>query len=222
MAVVDPGLEGEPRAQEIERLRVLFPSLPLILYTRLTPHIVPVLLRVGEVGVRRVLLEGYDDHPERVTETLVEEATFGVSRQLLHDIADVLNDCPGELRWALESVVRNPAAFQSVQDLAARARMDRRTCARWFAKAALPPPSTILTVLRVVYGHRLLQDPGYTVEDVAAKLGYSKTRSFVTHVKEIFGMTPGELRLSLSPEEGMRQVRERYFRREPTVAMHAS
>ena len=37
LAVVDPLLSGDARSQEIERLRVLFPSLPLILYTTLTP-----------------------------------------------------------------------------------------------------------------------------------------------------------------------------------------
>src|SRR5437899_9756978 len=31
LAAVDPQLEGSPSAREIERLRVLFPSLPLIL-----------------------------------------------------------------------------------------------------------------------------------------------------------------------------------------------
>ena len=38
LAVVDPLLSGHPRSQEIERLRVLFPSLPLMLYTTLTPR----------------------------------------------------------------------------------------------------------------------------------------------------------------------------------------
>jgi hypothetical protein len=52
MAVVDPGLEGVPRTQEIERIRVLFPSLPLVVYTNLTPGMVGVLLRLGRVGVR--------------------------------------------------------------------------------------------------------------------------------------------------------------------------
>src|SRR2546426_4325376 len=33
LAVVDPLLSGQARSQEIERLRVLFPSLPLMLYT---------------------------------------------------------------------------------------------------------------------------------------------------------------------------------------------
>ncbi len=90
--------------------------------------------------------------------------------------------------------------------------MDRRTCVRWFAKAHLPPPSVMLMVFRVAYAHRLLQDPGYTVEDVATKLGYAKVRSFAQNVKEVFGMTPGELRVSLTPDEAIAMVRERFFR----------
>ncbi len=211
MAVVDPGLEGHPRSQEVERLRVLFPSLPLILYTKLSPAIVPVLLRVGETGIREVLLEGYDDHAQRLSDALTEEAARVLSRSLMTDIEDVIRDLPHELKWALETIVREPGSFRTVQDLADRARMDRRTCTRWFTKATLPPPSVMLTVIRVVYAHRLLQDPGYTVEDVAAKLGYAKPRSFALHVKEVFGMTPGDLRVSLAPDEAVKIVRERYF-----------
>lgn len=211
MAVVDPGLDGEPRSQEVERLRVLFPSLPLILYTKFSPAIVPVLLRVGEAGIRDVLLEGYDDHPTRLSDALVDEAARVLSRQLMQEIDDVLDGFPHELKWALETMVREPGSFHTVQDLAERARMDRRTCTRWFTKAHLPPPSVMLTVIRVVYAHRLLQDPGYTVEDVAAKLGYAKPRSFAVHVKDVFGMTPGDLRVSLAPDEAVRMVRRRYF-----------
>ena len=69
----------------------------------------------------------------------------------------------------------------------------------------------MLMVLRAVYAHRLLQDPGYTVEDVAARLGYAQTRTFTQNVKEALGMTPGELRVSLSPDEILAIVRERYF-----------
>jgi transcriptional regulator GlxA family with amidase domain len=172
---------------------------------------VPVLLRVGEAGIREVLLDGYDDHPARLSEALVEEAAQVVSRQLMLELDDVMAEFPRELKWALETMVREPGSFRTVQDLADRARMDRRTCTRWFTKANLPPPSVLLTVIRVVYAHRLLQDPGYTVEDVAAKLGYSKPRSFAIQVKEIFGMTPGDLRVSLAPEEAVQIVRARYF-----------
>jgi AraC-like DNA-binding protein len=211
LAVLDPALDGLPRAQEVERLRVLFPSLPLVIYTTLTPTLVPVLLQLGRAGVRTVLLAGHDDHPARLREVLVEEGAQSLPNRLLEELGDVLEEFPGELKWAIETVVRNPAGYHTVQDLAERARMDRRTCLRWFAKAALPPPSVVLMVLRVAYAHRLLQDPGYTVEDVAAKLGYPKPRPFASHVKEVFGMTPAEMRVSLSAEAALRIARERFL-----------
>jgi AraC-like DNA-binding protein len=211
MAVVDPALSGEPRTQEIERIRVLFPSLPLILYGELSPTIARILLKLGNAGIKEAVIAGYDDHPDRLGELLVAEATRAVSGELVAAILRSLEWCPGELRWAIETIIRDPGAVRSVQDLADRARMDRRTCGRWFARAGLPPPSVILMVLRVLYAHRLLQDPGYTVEDVASKLGYAQTRTLAQNVREVFGLTPGELRLTLSQDEAMAIVRERYL-----------
>jgi AraC-like DNA-binding protein len=222
MGVADPQLEGHPRAQGIARFRALFPSVPIIVYTTLSPDLASVLLHLGQVGVRQVVLARHDDHPGHLADVLVGEAAHAISRKLMEAIGDLLADCPGELRWAIEAAVREPTSVQSVKALAHRARMDRRTCARWFAKAGLPPPSTTLMALRVVYAHRLLQDPGYTVEDVASKLGYAQTRSFATNVKEVLGLTPGEIRVTLSPEETLAIVRERYFSRRPLRLVKAS
>jgi AraC-like DNA-binding protein len=222
MAVVDPGLCGEVRAQDIERIRVLFPSLPLILYTRLSPDLPPTLLRLGKAGVTQVVVAHYDDHPSQLGDLLAAETARAVSHRLIDSIGDLLAECPVELRWAIETVIREPTSVQSVQELARRARMDRRTCLRWFARAQLPPPSVMLTVLRAVYADRLLQDPGYNVEDVAARLGYAQTRTFAQNVKEILGMTPGELRVSLSPDQALAIVRDRYFSRPSRVLAGAS
>ena len=210
LGVLDPALEGPARSQEIERLKVLFPSFPVILYTQLSPEVPQVLLRLGKVGIQQVVLARHDDHPARLSELLSGEASHAVAGQLMNALSDLLVGCPGELKWAIETAIREPVGVQTVQDLARRARMDRRTCLRWFAKANLPRPSVMLMVLRVIYAHRLLQDPGYTVEDVAMKLGL-QTRSLAQNVKEVLGMTPGELRVSLSPEDALAAVRERYF-----------
>src|SRR3989442_1668653 len=66
LAAVDPQLEGSPSAREIERLRILFPSLPLILYTALTPATAAVLLALGHSGINAVLFTRIDDHPPRL------------------------------------------------------------------------------------------------------------------------------------------------------------
>jgi transcriptional regulator GlxA family with amidase domain len=68
-----------------------------------------------------------------------------------------------------------------------------------------------MVLIRLLYAHRLLLDPGYTVEDVALKLGYSKTKTLQMHLRAVFGLTAGELRVSLSTDEALEVVTHRYF-----------
>src|SRR2546428_8313960 len=70
LAAVDPQLEGSPSAREIERLRALFPSLPLILYTALTPATAAVLLAPGHSGINALAFTRIDDHPARLRQAL--------------------------------------------------------------------------------------------------------------------------------------------------------
>src|SRR2546428_6068398 len=90
LAVVDPLLSGEPRTREIERLRVLFPSLPLVLYTTLTPRTAGVLLSLGQPGVEHVIIARYGAHPLRPAEALAEEAAHYAPRPHLGQLADGL------------------------------------------------------------------------------------------------------------------------------------
>src|SRR5260221_3006903 len=68
LAVVDPLLSRQARSQEIERLRVLFPSLPLMLYTTLTPGTPGVLPALGQPGIQHALFGNFADHPARPPE----------------------------------------------------------------------------------------------------------------------------------------------------------
>jgi transcriptional regulator GlxA family with amidase domain len=82
----------------------------------------------------------------------------------------------------------------------------------------LPTPRMVLVVARLLYAHRLLLDPGFTVEDVATRLGYCRPRTMQAHLREVFGLTAGEMRLSLTPEDALRIVKERYFTQEAEQA----
>ena len=68
-----------------------------------------------------------------------------------------------------------------------------------------------MVLIRLLYAHRLLLDPGYTVEDVALRLGYSKAKTLQMHLRAVFGLTAGELRVALSHEEALATVTTRYF-----------
>src|SRR2546430_5442268 len=82
LAVVDPLLGGTASATEISRLRRLFPSLPLALYTTLSCPVAAVLLALGQSGIQNVVFARYDDHPARLREVLAAEEARSTSHRL--------------------------------------------------------------------------------------------------------------------------------------------
>ena len=212
MAVVDPLLGGgSPRAHGIERLRQFFPSLPLLVYTELAPATAGVLLELGRAGIRRVVVHRFEDSPAALRHALLEELEQSASQQVFQALTETLRELPAELRQALEAMLHAPGDGPSVTALAERAQLTRRTCERCFTKVGLPSPRVVMVLTRLLYAHRLLLDPGYTVEDVALKLGYSKTKTLQMHLRAVFGLTAGELRVSLSIHEALAAVTSRYF-----------
>jgi AraC-like DNA-binding protein len=211
LAVVDPFLSGEPRSLEIERLLTLFPSLPVLLYTTFTPALAPALLALGRQGVREVVFCRLDDHPDGLRAALEREQARACSQRLLDQIADAFAPLRSEIRWVLEAALRAPEDVQTVEQLATSAGVGRRTCERWFLRAGMPSPRHFLAAARILYAHRLLQDPGFTVEDVARRLGYSQVRTLQQHARLYLGLTAGEMRLSLTPDQALQLVVRRFL-----------
>src|SRR5947207_2571450 len=141
-----------------------------------------------------------------VVDPLLAEEARSASRQLRERLAWVLAPLPSELRWVLEEVLRSPAELQTVQQVAARARLDRRTFERWFLRLGLPSPRHFLAATRVLHAHRLLQDPGFTVDDVAQRLGYAQTKTLQLHARAYLGLTAGEMRLTLEPRQALERI----------------
>jgi len=212
MAVVDPLLgSGEPRPHGIERLRQFFPSLPLLVYTDLTPANAGVLLQLGRMGIRKVVIHRFEDAPGALRQAILTELEHSASQQVLHSLGPLLRELPRELREALEAMLHAPGDGPTVTSLADRARLTRRTCERWFTKVGLPSPRTVMVLIRLLYAHRLLLDPGYTVEDVALKLGYSKAKTLQMHLRTVFGVTAGARRGALSMDGALATVTNRDF-----------
>jgi AraC-like DNA-binding protein len=219
IAVVDPFAEGRARTYEIERLRLLFPSVPVLVYTALDPAVAGVLLTLGRLDIRRALFERFDDSPAALRQALRDELEHGPAHKVMHALAQWLEPLPPRLYWALETLVQAPVEAATVAALAERAQMTRRTCERTFARLGLPSPRTMLLLARALYAHRLLLDPGYTVEDVALRLGFGKAKALQACLRDVFGCTAGDLRASLSFEEALGMVTNRHL---ATLARAAS
>jgi len=219
MAVVDPLLGGEARAHGIERIRLLFPSLPLLVYTELAPATASVLLQLGRSGITRVVFHRFEDAPASLRTAIQSELEQSASQQVMQALGGALEELPRELLRALEAMLHAGEEAPTVTALADRAQLTRRTCERWFTKVGLPSPRMVMVLIRLLYAHRLLLDPGYTVEDVALKLGYSKTKTLQMHLRAVFGYTAGELRVSLGSEDALGIVTQRYFHQLNQVAV---
>jgi AraC-like DNA-binding protein len=213
LAVVDPLLGDEPRPHAIERLRLLFPSLPLLVYTELSPATAAALLTLGRAGIQRAVFQRFEDGPKALHGVLQAELEHSVSRQVVGALQERLRELPGPVREALETMLYDPGAGLTVSELAARALLSRRTCERFFTRLGLPSPKWVMLLMRLLYAHRLLLDPGYTVEDVATKLGYGKVRTLQRHLRAVFRLSAGELRASVSFDEALALVCRRFFER---------
>jgi len=178
-----------------------------------------VLLQLGRAGIRRVIVHRFEDAPSALRAALLSELEQSASQQVMQALEPTLRELPSELREALELMLHTPGDGPTVTALADRAQLTRRTCERWFTKVGLPSPRMVMVLIRLLYAHRLLLDPGYTVEDVALKLGYSKTKTLQMHLRAVFGYTAGELRVSLGSEDALGIVTQRYFHQLNQVAV---
>ena len=211
LAVVDPLLGDVPRPHAIERLRLLFPSLPLLVYTELSPITASALLKLGRAGIQRAVFQRFEDGPNALRTVLEAELEHSVSRQVVTALRERLRELPENIRNALEMMLYDPGAGLTVSELAGRALLSRRTCERFFTRLGLPSPKSVMLLMRLLYAHRLLLDPGHTVEDVAIKLGYGKVRTLQRHLRAVFNLSAGELRASLSFEDALALISRRFF-----------
>jgi transcriptional regulator GlxA family with amidase domain len=148
---------------------------------------------------------------------------LATSHRLLDQLTSALAPLPPQLRWVLEGALQTPGEVQTIQQVAARARVDRGTCARWFTRAGLPSPRHILAAARVLYAHRLLQDPGFTIENVAKRLGYAQAKTLQQHARTYLGLTAGEMSLSLSSDAATARIVEGFLTpARPAAAAQAS
>jgi AraC-like DNA-binding protein len=91
---------------------------------------------------------------------------------------------------ALRLLHDDPAAEWTVARLAAAVGISRAACARRFTELVGVPPMTYLTRWRLALAADLLQAPGATVGQVAARVGYTSPFTFSTAFKRHYGVSP--------------------------------
>ncbi|MFL1429410.1 MULTISPECIES: GlxA family transcriptional regulator [unclassified Nocardiopsis] len=93
-------------------------------------------------------------------------------------------------QWALEHL-HTPL---SLADLAAHARMSRRTFVRRFTEEVGTSPGRWLTAQRVEHARHLLESTDLAVDEVASRVGFATGASLRQHLRTALGVSPAAYR----------------------------
>jgi AraC-like DNA-binding protein len=197
--VVDPRVDGAS-VTWIVRLRDRHPTVPMVVYTVLTPVTLRAVVELSRHGVEHVVLHRFDDEPGRFLALLEQLPGYALSDRLLEEIGEALDRLPRRTARAVERMVRLPHRFTGVEDLAAAAGVTVRQLYRQLEAVGIGSPRWLVQGSRVLRAYAYLQDRDCSVVDAARKLGYSQSRVLARQMHEISGRSPTDARYSVAPE----------------------
>lgn len=185
-----------PAAQWPELLDYLRGSdLPtVVVYTTLAPPAMLGTVELARLGVRHIVLKGYDDTP-RHFRALFDLLAAELWRSPLHDrIAPLLSAVPGRVRDAVAYLFRAPHRVRDVEDLASLAAVTPRTLHRWLRRSGIASTKRLIAAARVEWGIAQLRSGSQSVELVSAHLHYPTVRRFRREAHLLTGTPPAVLR----------------------------
>lgn len=217
VVVLDPTVPGTLRVAETVLLRQRYPSVPVVVYTHLTPAALRLVVELAKHGLEHVVLHRFDDDPRRFSELLAQLPGHALGDMLLERLQEAIGRMPSKVGGAVTRMMRSPRQYSAVDDLAAGAGMTRRQLYRVLEAAGFTSPRLLVQSARLVRAFAFLRDPGRLLDDVSTKLGYSEPRVLNRLMLEMVGVRPLEARELLGPEEFVERVAARLFAAVPEL-----
>jgi len=198
--VADPAAEGEIDVTAVTEVMQTFPKTPLMVYTTLTPPAVAAMAQLSRHGLKDVVLHRVDDTPQRFQQAIERVAQRQPAEQAVAGLTAVLDQLPSEIARAIKQLFDRPKAFASTSDVAAAAGVSLSRLYRTLKEAGIQSPRRLLIAARVLRAHTYMREPGYSVREVSAKLGYTHPRILARHTNIALGVKPRHLRRRMSDE----------------------
>lgn len=206
VAIVDPAADGVVDVDAVASIIQKFPSLPLVGYVMLSPTAFGAIAQLSRRGLTHVVLHRFGDSRERLQQTIARVRTNPPSQKIMALLAPVLRHVPLSLARAIGDMFERPHRYTSVLELATTAGLPPVSVYRHLDSVELGSAKKLLVAARLSRGLTYLKDPGYSVREVAAKLGYRHGRIYTAHVIEVFDMTPSRLRSRVTEEDALAQL----------------
>lgn len=204
--IIDPEANGMVDSASVVRLLTRYPSLPIIAYVTLGPATFSGIAHLSRLGLEHVILHRFDDSVERFRRTVDSVGSDPLVRQVVEALRPSLSRLPLPLAMSVQQMFDEPQRFVTALDLSTTCGMPTVRMYQSFAHANLTSPKNLLIAARALRAFSYLRDPGYSVSDVALKLGYVQPRILGNHVLKVFGLKPARARRRMSEAEAVDRV----------------
>jgi AraC-like DNA-binding protein len=199
-------------ASELPRmLRVVreFPGVPTVVLVGRHGGASPEeLLAIGNCGVQHIVdvrtPAGWTKLREALATGAVRNTEDRGMRELLLDLEHAHDDT----RRFVRALFAGHPGPRTVKVLASSLGVLASTMVSRFYRSGLPAPKRYLAYAGLVRAARLLENPGFSIADVAVHLDHSSPQSFARHIRTYVGLTAGEFRRQHTGETMMRKFRE--------------
>lgn len=187
-----------------------FPRVPSIaLLTAMeTARTSQAVLALGQQGVRTLVdarePAGWRDLREVVAQDDPASIETLARDRLRTDLAGAVPEC---LRF-FDMLFTVPRTLTTVRMFARLAGIMPTTFMSRFFRARIPAPKKYLAAARLVRAARLLENPGYSITQVAFLLEYSSPQSFSRHVQGTLNIGAAEFRRRFDGERMLDHMRQ--------------
>ena len=181
-----------PRAMRVVRE---FPRIPaLVLVSRHATPNPSELLALGNCGMQKLIDVRAPGGWERLRETLSTSAMREPDERAMHKLLSDLAGASRDMVQFMEALFAGYSGTRTVRDLANALGVLPSTLVSRFYRAGLPAPKRYLALSGLVRAARLLENPGFSIADVANHLAHSSPQSFARHVRTYVAMSAGDFR----------------------------
>jgi AraC-like DNA-binding protein len=196
VVVFNPAADGTMDTTRACRLIRRYSSIPFVAYVPLHAPFARAIAHMSNDGLQDLVVAGGNDSPIRLRETLVRVSCVAAVTELADRLEPWLQRLPGALPRVLVDALRQPHKYSSAENIAAGADMTVSGLYRGFRVARLNSPKSFVVGARVFRGYLYLRDAGFSIRDIAAKLGYTHPRIFAHQIGCILGERPSRVRYS--------------------------
>ncbi len=201
VVVFNPAADGTMDSTRACRLICKYASIPFVAYVPVDAAFVRGIARMANDGLQEVVVYRADDSPSPFHKTLERVSSVPQVSTLVRKLQPWFRHLPAPVVDVLMDDLRQPHKYASAEDIAAGANVTLSALYRSFRNARLNSPKSFVVGARVFRGCVYLRDAGFSIGDVAIKLGYTHPRIFARHIECVLGECPSKVRHSLDDAE---------------------